>query len=152
MTFCGAGYCDRGHKTGAVPGLAGGFNYLIRIGIIRIIDTRRRAIIVHYDPPAGRIQIVELAAAGRPEKCCDGRSEKQQAERDQDEYDAHVASPMAGLPGFAMRVVESGVRTTPLLPSRSAFSMTSSELSDIPSAAIHGASRPNAASGIAVRL
>ena len=97
------------------------------------------------------IQVVELIVIDRPEEHPHRACQEQQRQRDQQQQDVHAAAARGeGSRGQLLRDVVRARRTP--RPMRSAFRMTPSELSDMPSAASHGGTKPSAASGTAARL
>jgi len=82
------------------------------------------------------LQIVELAVVHGPDEGPDRGAQKKDRQGDQHEDDVHGRPPSETRMRFK----------------RNAFTVTSSELSDIPMAAIQGINTPLTASGIAVAL
>src|SRR5690606_36107240 len=108
-------------------------------------------IVIHDDAPGGRAQVVELAGGHRPEERPHGDSDQYESKGYQQVENSHAGtSRCAGTRGSARESTFGPFPTCRC--TRVAFATTTSELRDIPSAAIHGASIPDAASGTAVRL
>lgn len=84
------------------------------------------------------VQIVELLVVDRPEEHRHCNQQTKQGQRNQDQQDIHACMASDA--------------PAPARPTRSALSTTASELSDIPMAASHGGTKPNAANGTAHRL
>src|SRR5690606_35464412 len=92
--------------------------------------------------------VVELIVVDRPEERDAAGDDEQQGDRNQDEQDGHAAPCSSAGDGTACPRRPGETRR----PMRMAFSTTSSELKDMPRAAAHGGTKPNAASGTAARL
>ena len=113
---------------------------------------RRGSIIIKQYLQSGRFQIVKLPTAHSPEIGPTRQYHQHQTERNQQIQNVHAAMrPSASFrTGTSGRCsLGSGLETR---NSRMALSTTSSELTDMPMAAIQGCSRPATASGTAVAL
>lgn len=86
-------------------------------------------VVIHQDTVTLPLKVFVLAAADRPEECADNYNDQNQGNGDQIIDNLH---------GY--------------FTSRAEFKTTASELNDIPSAAIQGATSPVAAAGMASRL
>ena len=121
--------------------------------VVRVLIRRRGAIIIQQYPPGGRFQIVKLATANSPEKGGNCGDQKNQSKRNKcvNYVQAGISSP--GCVAWLARVEPAAAGAAgAMTPSRRAFSMTRSELNDMPSAAIQGTMRPLIANGIASAL
>src|SRR5690606_36228669 len=114
---------------------------------VRHARRRRRRIVVERHE-ARRLHIRELVVIHGPEERGGRAREKQQRQRNHDEQNVHAA-PAAGKTHCSGRRAPRSTFARPILI---AFSTTTSELIDIPSAASSGGTKPSAASGTAARL
>jgi len=109
---------------------------------------RGRTVIVEQDLQCRGVEVIELPAAHRPEERPHRYPEQYECQRNQEIETAHALSAAASSrDAVGAADFPDGDRM-----SRMAFITTRSELSDMPSAAIQGCSRPLAASGTAIRL
>src|SRR5690606_4581036 len=118
---------------------------------------RRTRWIVIERQQARRLHIGELVVNDRPEERRDGAGEQPERQRKHDKQAVHAAgtsnvvAPFRSVPiGAALSACRSR-RSIPR-PMRIAFSTTTSELTDMPSAASSGGTKPSAASGTAAML
>src|SRR5690606_36631037 len=112
----------------------------------RTLRRHRRIVIERQEPR--RLEIRELIVIDRPEERRRRPREKQQRQRNHDEQNVHAASAV----GSIGRAGPRAGRSTAARPIRIAFRTTTSELTDIPSAASSGGTKPSAASGTAAKL
>ena len=101
-----------------------------------------RLVLVHENAMRRAFQIVELAGFGRPDKTGNHGRDEQDGDGDEEIEDFHI---------YECAATGCFVSDTRSLR-RKAFATTMSELADMPSAAIHGATQPAAANGRAIRL
>ena len=107
-------------------------------GLTLGLGWRRPIVIVQQDTVGGPLQIVELAGSNSPEECGYDQCHQHDRHRNQQVEDVHPAASRAQ--SFTPR------------PRRRLLATTSRELADMPMAAIHGATKPAAAAGMASRL
>src|SRR5690606_26590422 len=122
-----------------------------------LVGHRRPRRIVIERQQARRVHIGELVVIDGPEERRDGAREQHERQRNHDEQHVHAAgtsnvvTPSRSVPiGAALSAWRS--RRSIARPMRIAFSTTTSELTDMPSAARSGGTKPSAASGTAAML
>ncbi len=121
----------------------------VSVLFIGAIRRRHRRIIIERQQPR-RLHVVELIVIDRPEEESRGSQQQDDGQTQHDQHDVHAAA--APCPTSAdLALARRRIRRTSR-PMRSAFRMTTRELSDMPSAASHGGTKPSAAAGTAARL